>query len=73
MRPRRIRRIDIYALDDLVEQWVQSPPPTPEERLMISAFIANHKKKLAAAERIHAKFEAWKAGLRRKKQPNEST
>ena len=64
---RRPRQIDIHALDDLVEQWIQSTPPTPEELVLISAAIAADKKKRAAAERRRAKYEAWKVGLRSKK------
>ena len=67
MKTRRPRPINIYALDDLIEQWIPSKPYTPEERVLLSAYIADSKKKNAAKKRRRAKFEAWKAELRSKK------
>jgi hypothetical protein len=67
MKTNRHRPIDIYALDDLVEQWIPSTPYTPEEALMVSAFIQAHKKKQAALEKRRAKRAAQKAQLKQEK------
>jgi hypothetical protein len=67
MKTRRPRPINIYALDDLIEQWIPSKPYIPEERVLLSAFIAASRKKHAAKKRRRAKLEAWKAELRSKK------
>jgi hypothetical protein len=63
MKTCRPRPIDFYALDDLLEQWIQLEPPTAEEKALISAAIAASKKKHASAAYRRAKREAWKAGL----------